>query len=166
MCDIDELDELEDFDIVPAKYELWVLGYDSFDRPTGFSTLVNTFENPDEAISVATRITLTDLLNKEGVETCDYLVIEVDTVIMLDEQANAGTIYKRYLEFEKPAIDLRLTFADYELTELCDLKIKGTIADPFKVGDYLNAIVGEERTPVRLKVYSKETNFILCEFID
>jgi hypothetical protein len=163
---MNELDELEDFEVAPAKYELWIIGYDQFDKPTGFSTMFNTYEDPDEAISVATRISITDVLNYSGVDTCDYFIIEVDTLVLLDESVNTGTVYRTTLNFEKPAINLKLSFSDYELTEFCDLKIIGKIAEPFKVGDYLNAIVGEEHAPVRLKVYSKETNFILCEFID
>lgn len=163
---MNELDELEDFEVTPAKYELWITGYDQFNKPTDFSTMFNTYEDPDEAISVATRISIVDVLNYPGANACDYFIIEVDALVLLDESVNTGTVYRTTLKFEKPAINLKLSFSDYELTEFCDLKIMGKIAKPFKVGDYINAIVGEEHEPVILKVYSKEPNFILCEFID
>ena len=159
-----DIDELEDFDIPPASYEVWVLGYDRFDRLTPFEYLVGSFANPDAAIDRARALVVSDLEKDIPVEV-SYFSIEVETVVA---GLNAGTIYRRYLENTKPTIDLWINETDYELTEEGNLRIACPKIKPFKVGDYLSISISgrPEAEPVLLRVMLKEADSIICEFID
>jgi hypothetical protein len=164
MQDIDELDELEDFDLPPANYEVWVLGYDRFDQLTSFEYLVGSFTNPDAAIDRARTLAVPDL-EKEVPDEVTYFSIEVETIAV---GLNAGTIYKRHLENTKPTVDLWIEETDYELTEEGNLKVTGSKIKSLKPGYYINISISgrPEAEPILLKVILKEDNFIICEFID
>jgi hypothetical protein len=160
---IDELEELEDFDIPPASYEVWVLGYNRFDI-ANFEYLVGSFTNPDAAIDRARTLMVPDI-DKDIPDEVSYFSIEVETVVA---ESNAGTIYRRHLENAKPTVDIWIKETDYELTEEGNLRIVGYKAKAFKAGDYLRARISykPEAEPILLKVIFKEDNFIVCEFID
>lgn len=159
-----DIDELEDFDIPPASYEVWVLGYDRFDRLTSFEYLVGSFSNPDAAVDRARALAVPDL-EKEVPDEVSYFSIEVETVVA---GLNAGTIYRRHLENTKPTMDLWIQETDYELTEEGNLKIVVSKVKSFKTGYYINMSISgrPEAEPILLKVILKEDNFIICEFID
>lgn len=158
-----DIDELEDFDIPPASYEVWVLGYTRFDV-VSFEYLVGSFTNPDVAIDRAKTITVPDL-EKEIPDEISYFSIEVETVVA---GLPAGTIYRRHLENTKPTADILINETDYELTEEGNLKITGSKIKSLNTGSYINmSISGRPETePILLRVMLKENNFIICEFID
>lgn len=164
MQDINELDELEDFNLPPVSYEVWILGYDRFDRLTPFEYLVGSFANPDAAVDRAAVITVPDLENKIPDEV-SYFSIEVETVVA---GLNAGTIYRRHLENTKPTVDLWINETDYELTEEGNLKITGSKIKSLKAGYYISMSISGRpgAEPILLKVILREDNFIICEFID
>ncbi len=164
MQDIDELEELEDFEIPPVNYEVWALGYDRFDRLTSFEYLVGSFTNPDAAADRARTLAVQDL-EKEVPDGVSYFSIEVETVVA---GLPAGTIYKRHLENAKLTADLWINETDYELTEEGNLKIIGSKIKAIKPGYYINISISgrPEAEPILLKVLLKEDNFIICEFID
>jgi hypothetical protein len=159
-----DIDELEDFDIMPASYEVWILGYDRFDQLTTFEYLAGSFTNPDAAADQARTLAATDL-EKEVPDEVSYFSIEVETVVA---GLPAGTIYKRHLENTKPTVDLWINEIDYELTEEGNLKITGSKIKSLKPGYYINISISgrPEAEPILLKVLLKEDNFIICEFID
>jgi hypothetical protein len=159
-----DIDELEDFDIPPVSYEVWVLGYDRFDRLTPFEYLVGSFNNPDAAVDRARALAALDL-EKEIPDEISYFSIEVETIA---DGLNAGTIYRRHLENTKPTVDLWIDETDYELTEEGNLKITGSKIKSFKTGYYINISISgrPEAEPILLKVIYKEDTFIICEFID
>lgn len=161
---IDELDELEDFDLPPVSYEVWTLGYDRFDILTPFEYLMGSFTNPDAAVDRARTLAVPDLEEKIPDEV-SYFSIEVETVAA---GLNAGTIYRRHLENTKPVADLWIKETDYELTEEGNLKITGSKIKHLKTGYYINMSISgrPEAEPILLKVIYKEDNFIVCEFID
>jgi hypothetical protein len=159
-----DIDELEDFDIMPASYEVWVLGYDRFDQLTAFEYLVGSFTNPDAAVDRARTLATTDL-EKEVPDGVSYFSIEVETVAA---GLPTGTIYKRHLENTKPTVDLWINETDYELTEEGNLKITGSKIKSLKAGYYINISISGRpgAEPILLKVILREDNFIICEFID
>jgi hypothetical protein len=163
MQDIDELEELEDFEIPQASYEAWVLGYDRFDR-INFEYLVGSFDNPDAAVDRASTLAVPDP-ERDVPDEVSYFSIEVETVVA---GLNAGTIYRRHLENTKPTIDLLINETDYELTEEGNLKIIGSKIKELKPGYYINMSISGRpgAEPILLKVMLKEDNFIICEFID
>lgn len=163
---IDELDELEDFDLPPVSYEVWALGYDRFDKLTPSEFLIGSFINPDAAIDRAKNLTVLDITKEYNVQDeVSYFSIEVETVTA---GLNAGTIYRSCLENTKPAVDLWIKETDYELTEEGNLRITCSKIKPFKVGDYLNISISgrSEAEPILLRVIFKEADSIICEFID
>ena len=159
-----DIDELEDFEIPPVSYEVWVLGYDRFDQLTSFEYLVGSFTNPDAAIDRVRTLVIPDL-EKDVPDEVSYFSIEVETVAA---GLPAGTIYKRHLENAKLAVDLWINETDYELTEEGNLKITGSKIKSLKPGYYINISISGRpgAEPILLKVLLKEDNFIICEFID
>ena len=159
-----DIDELEDFDIPPVSYEVWVLGYDRFDRLTPFEYLVGSFNNPDAAVNRARTLVIPDL-EEEVPDEVSYFSIEVETITA---GLPVGTIYKRYLENTKPTVDLWINETDYELTEEGNLKITGSKIKSFKTGYYINISISgrPEAEPILLRVMLKEADSITCEFID
>lgn len=165
-----DIDELDDFDLPSVSYEVWVLGYDRFDVLTNFETLICSFADPDEAVERAEHLSLTDITTAGVVpDTVSYFVIEVETVVpvFIDGISNVGTIYRRLLENTKPAFDICVNEADYELTTTGDLRITD-IEKNYKVGDYLHLMIKERlgTPPILLRVIQEETASIICEFID
>ncbi len=161
-----DIDELEDFDIPPASYEVWVLGYTRFDILTNFEYLVGSFTNPDAAVDRAKTLIAQDIVKENIVpDEISYFNIEVETVVA---DSNVGTIYRRHLENTKPAVDLWINETDYELTEEGNLRIVCPKIKPLKAGDYLNIkISGRPDTePISLRVMLKDADSITCEFID
>ncbi len=158
-----DIDELEDFEIPPVSYEVWALGYDRFDR-INFEYLVGSFNNPDAAVDRARTLAVPDL-ERDVPDEVSYFSIEIETVAA---GLNAGTIYRRHLENTKPTVDLWINEADYELTEDGNLKIVGSKVKSFKTGYYINMSISgrPEAEPILLKVMIKEDNFVICEFID
>lgn len=164
---IEDLDELDDFEISPASYEVWILGYTRFDTLTAFEYLVGGFDNPDAAIDRAKSFTISSLpeLNKELSSEVAYFSIEVETVV---DGLNSGTIYKRCLENIHPPINLWISENAYELTEAGNLRIKHKECNKVNVGSYINLNISERPTEdsISLKVIMKDSCSITCEFID
>ena len=158
-----DIDELEDFNIQPASYEVWVLGYNRFDLPTGFELLTGSFDNPGTAVELAKVLSTADITTRSSVSNdVSYFSIEVETVVF---DQNAGTIYKRYLENTKQAVDVKIAEDDYELTEDGNLKLNNS---SFDVGNFINMSIANktDTKPILLKVIYKEADYIICEFID
>ena len=97
---------VEDIDEIPedseVTYAVWALGYDREDDCTDAEYLIGEFENPDEAIACADKLTLEAFLEEfetPGSDTA-YLAIEVETVVEDPEDEgtmNLGSIYSRDL---------------------------------------------------------------------
>ena len=97
---------VEDIDEIPedseVTYEVWALGYNREEDCTDAEYLIGEFENPDEAIACADKLTLEAFLNEYETPSSDtaYLTIEVETVVEDPEDEgtmNLGSIYSRDL---------------------------------------------------------------------
>ena len=165
--ELEDLKELDDFEISPASYEVWVIGYTRFDIPTTFEYLVGSFINPDAAVDRAKSFTLSSLpeLDNEVSNKIAYFSIEVETVVI---GSNAGTIYKRSLENKPLSVNVWIHETDYVLTDDGNIKIKTIKGDSFNIGSYLALSISEKPMiePISVKVLTKDTTSITCEFVD
>lgn len=105
---INEVLDIADDDIEgieSATYEVWALGYDDRGAITEAELLLASFNNPDDAIAYAEKVTLAEVIHRAAEEYCspypDYnvtlITIEVETVVDMDEDGtmNVGTIYRK-----------------------------------------------------------------------
>lgn len=164
-----DIDELEDFDIPAVRYELWATGYTDENAPAGFEVLLKEFSDPDDTVAAAEQINLADIISHGDTLGCTYFNIEVATVVAVEAEGllDSGIIYRRAIANTTPVADLQLEYLDYELDFSGNLIIRGDKVSKFKVGDYFNVIVSAcVSRPALLKVKEKTADFILCEFID
>jgi hypothetical protein len=98
-------EDLEDFETdAEVSYEVWALGYDEAGTITDSELFIKSFNDPDEAITFAKNLDLSDIVqlaanedfSAESFCKIDYISVEVETVV--DEEdgtMNIGTIYKK-----------------------------------------------------------------------
>lgn len=112
------LEELEDLDLdSDTHYEVWAVGYDVNDKLTEFDYLLDSFSDPDAAITFADSVSSKEILEVEGdaLVKADHFSIEVETTsIVDDEPMNLGTIYKRSIYYNSITADLMISSMDYE----------------------------------------------------
>lgn len=89
-------------------YEVWAMGYDVEDKPTGIDLMVRAFGNPDKAVKFAEELQKQDIFveaDHEGKLSSfkafvAYVKIEVETVVNDPETCgtmNVGTIYRDHI---------------------------------------------------------------------
>lgn len=144
---------VEDIEDIPedseVTYEVWALGYNDEDEPTDTEVFVGEFDNPDEAVACAEKVTVV-ALDEIGYEKLDkstmYFSIEVETVVAdPDDEGtiNIGTIYSRDLwiddeygpEEDDPIV--AVTTGDYELLDDGTLKISCKLMRDFNKNDII-----------------------------
>lgn len=93
--EIEEIDELEDFDTKEAVYQVWLLGYDAEDRITDFSLCVYQGKELTDALDYADRIINEEISYEtecfEEFPENAYITLEVETVVT-DEDGNEENI--------------------------------------------------------------------------
>lgn len=178
---------VEDLDDYPEDtkvcYEVWALGYNSDGEITDDGMLLKDFNDPDEAVTYASKLELADvveLAEDPTVETIDkdiaFLSIEVETVICdLDNEdcaVNVGTIYKKdiniYIDEPNDEELIHLKDGEYSLDADGNLIISCTQFNHLNKNDIIKVMYDDEdNNPVlTYKIISKTTadNFE-CEFI-
>ena len=142
------LEELEDIDLDSETfYEGWAIGYDMSNRPTEFDYLLDSFSDPDAAITFADSVTVPIIREVEGdaLVKADHFSVEVETTSVVDEEPmNLGTIYKRSIYYNSITADVALTLSDYELLEDGSLKIPFNVLDKFKNKETINVLFANE----------------------
>lgn len=99
----DDIDELEDFDVKSAKYQVWVFKYDKDQNILDDNLLIGEFEEPDAAITKAKElvINLKALMNMVTPESY-YLQVEVETVVDVDGgEENVATIFQENIQMKE-----------------------------------------------------------------
>lgn len=94
---VDELDlnEVDEFEAKPAKYDVYLYNYDADQNILDESTLVSRFTDPDLAIRRAKELaddaeTLKRLAAKDAV----FVSVEVETTVECEDAVeNAGTLF-------------------------------------------------------------------------
>jgi hypothetical protein len=142
----DELDYLVLDD--EAVYEVWAVGYDLTDQPTGTDYLLCSFADPDEAVTFADEITVTEIRKVAGVlpgsPAC--FSIEVETVVNVDgEQMNTGTVYRRYIYYNSIAADVSLASGDYEIQDDGSIKVSKYFLESLKDRDTIKVLFADEK---------------------
>jgi hypothetical protein len=185
---------VEDIDDIPEDaeviYSVWALGHDSGDAVTDVEYLIGEFDNPDEAVERANKVTTAEMLNEIGSTKSDgtaYFSIEVETVVgdPDDEDCgtmNIGTIYRRALwidgeygsEEDAPDYgeDIVTTCAgDYELLDDGTLKLSAKFMKGFNKNDIIRVqFIDENSTyPLPYKIMSKveyaDGDYYHCELM-
>ena len=184
----------EDIDEIPedaeVTYEVWAIGYNKEDVVTDSEMFIRDFNDPDEAVDFASKVTLADIVHQaaeedDGSTPTDevaYISVEVESVIAdgEDDTMNIGTVYKRDLwidgeygseedieDFEDFDPIVELSDADYELSEEGDLLVDCKVLKDFNKNDYVKVkFINEDNAPVlTYKIISKTTaNKFICEF--
>lgn len=166
----------EDAEVV---YSVWALGYDAEEDCTDTEVLLGEFENPDEAVAFAEKITLDDVAKafeeeymemdaddaQEAINANAYFSIEVETVITDPDSEDGGTmnigsIYQRNLLVEdEDLVDsvVELTNKEYEVLKDGGLKVNSKILKDYNKNDYVNIrFIDEENSwPLNYKIMSK-----------
>ena len=155
----------EDAEVV---YSVWALGYDANDDCTDTEVLLGEFENPDEAVAFAEKVTLTSITDECGFDDIfdvAYFSIEVETVVADPDSEDGGTmnigsVYQRDLwvedeDFVDSIVDL--TNKEYEVLKDGTLKVNSKILKDFNKNDYVNIrFIDEENSwPINYKIVSK-----------
>jgi hypothetical protein len=185
---------VEDIDDIPEDaeviYSVWAIGHDSGDAVTDVEYLIGEFDNPDEAVERANKVTTAEMLNEIGSTQSDgtaYFSIEVETVVgdPDDEDCgtmNIGTIYRRALwidgeygsEEDTPDYgdDIVTTCAgDYELLDDGTLKLSAKFMKGFNKNDMIRVqFIDENDTyPLPYKIMSKveyaDGDYYHCELM-
>ena len=155
----------EDAEVV---YSVWALGYDAEDDCTDAEFLIGEFENPDEAVACAEKVTLTSITDEFGFDDLSdvaYFSIEVETVVTDPDSEDGGTmnigsIYQRDLWVEdENFVDsvVELTNKEYEVLKDGTLKISSKLLNDFNKNDCINIqFIDEENSwPLNYKIMSK-----------
>jgi len=185
---VEDIDELpEDTEVV---YEVWAIGYDSEDDCTEAEVLVGEFDNPDEAVACADKVTI-EQLNEIGYECpipgTAYFSIEVETVVEDPEDEcggtmNIGTVYSRDLwidgeygtdedapDYGDPVV--AVAEGDYELLEDGTLKLSAKFLKGFNKNDTIRVqfIVEPDVDLLPYKIMSKveyaDGDYYHCELM-
>ncbi len=100
-----ELDEeFGDFEIFPAKYEVWLFNYDEDDNILDEDTLLFSFSDPDPAVAKAKELVdHPEELARYATSKTAYFGIEVETTVEYDDgySENVGTLFQQFIIFKK-----------------------------------------------------------------
>lgn len=177
---VEDLDDFEDD--AKVSYEVWAVGYDPEDNVTDAESYFASFDDPDEAIEYARRITLPDIIcmtpdeDTESEYEIAYISVEVETVVKEDEESyNVGTIFKTavWISDEEGPEDeylnlVNISSSDYKLLEDGSIEIDRELLGDFNKNDMVQIkYVDEDTQPIMTyKIISKTTNnSFICEFI-
>lgn len=92
----------EDFEVEPAKYQVWVLGYNKAEAIVDWEILLEEFPDPDAAIKFAKAYAGEGKYNSLNIpEDVAYLEVLVETVVDFDDyDENVETLYCATIKFE------------------------------------------------------------------
>ena len=109
----DEFDELleelnlenfgEDFELKPAMYQVWMLGYDEHEAITDFEVMVNEFHDAERAVDYAKKFVDEERYNdsKPFPEDVAYIEVLVETVVDFEDHTeNVGTLFTATLKIK------------------------------------------------------------------
>lgn len=175
-------EDISDFsEDTEVTYELWAIGYTKKDELTDSELFIGAFNDPDEAVAAAEKLTLGDIVQQasgevddsELTDTVDYLSIEVETVVEDPEEEgtiNIGTVYRREIWINPE--DLRLENSDYEPLEDGTIKISCSLLKDFNINDKFTVRFIEVNDGAALisyqivfKVEHPDGNYYICDFV-
>ena len=85
----------EDFEMKPASYQVWLLGYADAEAITDFDHLVQSFSDAEAAVEFAKRYVETEKYKDETIpDNVAYLEVLVETVVDYEDHTeNVGTLF-------------------------------------------------------------------------
>ena len=89
------LDEVEDFDAKPAKYDVYLYNYDADQNILDETTLVASFSDPELAIKRAKELLEdSDALARLAASDAHFVSVEVETTVEREDCVeNIGTLF-------------------------------------------------------------------------
>jgi len=99
----DDIDELEDFDVKSAKYQIWVFKYDKEQNILDDNIMIAEFDNPDAAVTKAKELVINSkaMMNMVTPESY-YLQVEVETVVDTEDgEENVATIFQENIQMKE-----------------------------------------------------------------
>lgn len=170
------LEELEELDLdSETSYEVWALGFDSDNNPTAHDYLLDSFSDPDSAVTFADSITVSEIAKVTDLTlgSTEHFSIEIETVAIVDDSPmNLGTIYRRTIYYNSITADVAITHADYELLEDGSIKIHFNKLDKFKNKETINVLFADEiNQPIlTIKIIGEwcgepHENYFVCELV-
>lgn len=89
------LNDVEDFDIKSAKYEIYLYNYDAEQNILDETTLVASFADPDLAIKKAQELASDlDALERLAAKDAVFVSVEVETTVEREDTVeNIGTLF-------------------------------------------------------------------------
>ena len=161
---------INDFDPEPT-YEVWAIGYDAKGNPTEYDYLLDSFNDPDSAITFADSVSVSEIREVEGdpLVRADHFSIEVETTSIIDDEPmNLGTIYRRTIYYNSITADARLLSGDYELLNDGCIKIPKRLLSGFKEQDTINVLFAEEKEQpiLTFKIVTEYDTFnYICDIV-
>ena len=167
---VDEELDIDDFES-ETVYEVWALGYDINDKPTEVDYLLDSFSDPDAAITFADSVTASEIQKVTGdpLVKADHFSIEVETTSVVDEEPmNLGTIYRRSIYYNSITADVMVSSGEYELQEDGSLKIPVSILEAFKDRDTIYIMFKDESNkpilPFKI-IGEPDKNYFICDVV-
>jgi hypothetical protein len=166
------LEELDDIELdSETAYEVWAIGYDVNNTPIECDYLLDTFGDPDAAITFADSVGASEIreVTGEPLLVADHFSIEVETTLVIGgEPMNVGTIYRRIIYYNSMAADVAITAADYEMLEDGTIKIKKSLLEKFIGQDTIKILFADEREQPVLTfkiVTEPDATYYICDII-
>ena len=141
-----------------VTYEVWTIGYDKDGNITDAEMLLETFEDPDEAVKYATEVKWSDIRHLDDedmfIDTSSMLTVEVETVVTDDDGSmNVGTIFTKILAVLVE--DICITSGEYSIVEDDKLKIKYQLLQDFNKNDSVRIRFVEDNIILTYKIISR-----------
>lgn len=101
--EIEEIDELDDFEEGNVIYQVWLMGYDFNDMITDFSLCIYQGNDLQDALDYANRVINHEITYESECFDNDfenaYITLEVETVVADEDgnEENVETVYERML---------------------------------------------------------------------
>ena len=97
-----DLDEVEDFDAKPAKYDVYLYNYDADQNILDETTLVASFSDPELAIKRAKELVDdNDALARLAASDAHFVSVEVETTVEREDCVeNVGTLFAEGIQIK------------------------------------------------------------------
>ena len=165
-------EDLDIDDLEPETvYEVWAIGYDIHDKPTDIDYLLDSFSDPDAAVTFADSVTSSEIRKVTGdpLVNADHFSIEIETTSVVDDSPmNLGTIYKRSIYYNSITADLMIASTDYEAQDDGSLLITNIFLEKHKDKEVINILFldGDTNPILPIKVIEELDSLTFkCEII-
>jgi hypothetical protein len=166
---MEELDDLEDFNLELPTYEVWALGYIEGSSAPAVEQMLTQFTDPDDAVVFVDSLSIEDILAYKlaAAATITRFDLEVETAVG-DDAANAGVIYRKKLTVNNTYFDINISESDISITKdglLCITNQAYPVGTVLRVNIFEDASRAHTCTII-YKVAAVDENKIFCTSFD